>query len=125
MNVINSSIPILRLGNFLISSPQIAIHDKIAVQYKDDILQKIVEIKIKGLILDISAIDVVDSFLVRVISDIASSANLMGCPTVVTGMSPAVAITLAEMDLSLRGVFTALDIEKSLKILREEERRHM
>ena len=92
--MINSSIPILRLGNFLISSPQIAIHDKIAVQYKDDILQKIVEIKIKGLILDISAIDVVDSFLVRVISDIASSANLMGCPTVVTGMSPAVAITL-------------------------------
>ena len=119
-----SSIPILRLGNFLISSPQIAFHDKIAVQYKDDVLQKIVELKAKGLILDISAIDVVDSFLVRVISEIASSANLMGCPTVVTGMSPAVAITLAEMDLSLRGVFTALNIEKSLKILREEERRH-
>ncbi len=120
-----SSIPILRLGTFLISSPQIAIHDKIAVQYKDDILQKIVEMKAKGLVLDISAIDVVDSFLVRVISEIASSANLMGCPTVVTGMSPAVAITLAEMDLSLRGVFTALDIEKSLRILREEERRHV
>jgi len=120
----NSSIPILRLGNYLISSPQIAIHDKIAVQYKDEVLQKIVALKAKGLILDISAIDVVDSFLVRVISEIASSANLMGCPTVVTGMSPAVAITLTEMDLSLSGVFTALDIEKSLKILREKEGRH-
>jgi len=119
-----STIPILRLGNYLLTSPQIAIHDKIAVQYKDEILQKIVETKVKGLILDISAIDVVDSFLVRVISEIASSANLMGCPTVVSGMSPAVAITLAEMDLSLRGVFTALDIEKSLKILRGEEMRH-
>jgi len=98
-------------------------HDKIAVKYRDEILQKIAETNSKGLILDISAIDIVDSFLVRVISDIAFSANLMGCHTVVTGMSPAVAITMAEMDLQLRGVFTALDIGKSVKILEQEEMR--
>jgi len=118
-----SIIPILKLDNFLISSPQIAIHDRIAVQYKDALLQKIAETKSKGLILDISAIDVVDSFLVRVISDVASAANVMGCHTVLTGMSPAVAITLAEMDLQLKGVFTALDIGKSMKILQREEMR--
>jgi rsbT antagonist protein RsbS len=112
-------IPILKSGDYLITSPQVALHDKLAVQYKDEILERIVESRAKGLVLDVSAIDVVDSFLVRQIGEIASAASIMGAQVVVVGLRPEVAMTLVEMGLSLRGVRTARDLEKGMKILRE------
>jgi len=118
-----SVIPILKSGDYLITSPQVALHDKLAVQFKGDVLRRIVETKAKGLVLDISAIDVVDSFLVRQIGEIAMSANIMGAQVVVVGLRPDVAMTLVEMGFSLRGVHTALDLEKGLEVLRRTGRR--
>jgi rsbT antagonist protein RsbS len=112
-------IPILKSGDYLITSPQVALHDKLAVQYKDEILERIVESRAKGLVLDVSAIDVVDSFLVRQIGEIASAASIMGAQVVVVGLRPEVAMTLVEMGLSLIGVRTARDLEKGMQILRE------
>lgn len=118
-NLEKVSIPILKSGAYLITSPQVALHDKLAVQFKDDILQRIVETKAKGLVLDISAIDIVDSFLVRVIGEIATAAKIMGAQVVVVGLGPAVAMTLVEMGFLLGGVHTALDLEKGLEVLRK------
>lgn len=118
-----TSIPILKSGDYLITSPQVALHDKMAVQFKDDILRRIVETKAKGLVLDISAIDVVDSFLVRQIGEIATAANIMGAQVVVAGLRPEVAMTLVEMGFSLKGVHTALDLEKGLETLRKAGKR--
>lgn len=117
------SIPILKSGDYLITSPQVTLHDKMAVQFKSDILQKIVETKAKGLVLDVSAIDVVDSFLVRVIGEIATAASIMGAQVVMVGLRPAVAMTLVEMGFSLEGVHTALDLEKGLELLRKAGKR--
>jgi len=111
------SIPILKTGDYLITSPQVALHDKMAVQFKDDILRRIVETKAKGLVFDISAIDIVDSFLVRQIGEIAIAANIMGAQVVVVGLRPEVAMTLVEMGFSLKGVHTARDLEKGLEVL--------
>jgi rsbT antagonist protein RsbS len=111
-------IPILKSGDYLITSPQVALHDKLAIQYKDELLERIVESRAKGLVLDVSAIDVVDSFLVRQIGEIASAASIMGAQVVVVGLRPEVAMTLVEMGLSLRGVRTARDLEKGIEILR-------
>jgi rsbT antagonist protein RsbS len=112
-------IPILKSGDYLITSPQVALHDRLAVQYKDEILERIVEARAKGLVLDVSAIDVVDSFLVRQIGEIASAASIMGAQVVVVGLRPEVAMTLVEMGLSLRGVRTARDLEKGIETLRK------
>lgn len=117
------TIPILKSGDCLITSPQVALHDKLAVQYKDDILEKIVETKAKGLVLDLSAIDVVDSFLVRQIGEIATAANIMGAQVVVVGLTPEVAMTLVEMGFSLKGVHTARNLEKGLEVLAKTGRR--
>jgi len=117
------TIPILKSGDNLITSPQIALHDKLAVQFKTDILQKIIETKAKGLVLDVSAIDVVDSFLVRQIGEIATAANIMGAKVVVVGLQPTVAMTLVEMGFSLRGIHTARDLEKGFEILQKIGRR--
>jgi rsbT antagonist protein RsbS len=116
------TIPILKSGDYLITSPQVALHDKLAVQYKDDILKKIVETKAKGLVLDVSAIDVVDSFLVRQIGEIATAANIMGAQVVIAGLRPEVAMTMVEMGFSLKGVSTARDLEKGMEILRKTGR---
>jgi rsbT antagonist protein RsbS len=113
------TIPILKSGDYLITSPQVALHDKLAVQYKDQILEKIVETKAKGLVLDVSAIDVVDSFLVRQIGEIATAANIMGAQVVIAGLRPEVAMTMVEMGFSLRGVHTARDLERGIEILRK------
>nr|MDO8097639.1 STAS domain-containing protein [Candidatus Njordarchaeota archaeon] len=111
------NIPILKSGDYLITSPQVALHDKLAVQYKDDILERIIETKAKGLVLDVSAIDVVDSFLVRQIGEIATAANIMGAQVVVVGLRPEVAMTLVEMGFTLKGIHTARDLEKGIEIL--------
>ena len=113
-------IPILKIGNVLIASIQTTLHDSSAVQFKDDLLQRIFETRARGLILDLTAVEVVDSFIGRLISDIASMAGLMGTRVVITGLQPAVAITLVELGLELSGVLTALNLEKGLAALQRQ-----
>jgi rsbT antagonist protein RsbS len=113
-------IPILKIGNVLIASIQVALHDSSAVQFKEDLLNKIYETKARGLIVDLTAVEVVDSFIGRLISDIASMAGLMGTRVVITGLQPAVAITLVELGLELPQVLTALNLEKGLAMLRRQ-----
>ena len=110
-------IPILKIGEVLIASIQTTLHDSSAVQFKDDLLQRIFETRARGLIVDLTAVEVVDSFIARLISDIASMAGLMGTRVVITGLQPAVAITLVELGLELPQVLTALNLEKGLAAL--------
>jgi rsbT antagonist protein RsbS len=112
-------IPILQIENFLVASIQTELHDKIAIQFKDDLLQRVYETKSRGLVLDLTAIDVVDSFIARIIGDLAEMAGLMGAIVVVTGLQPAVAITLVELGVEMREVVTALNLEKGIEMLRE------
>jgi rsbT antagonist protein RsbS len=97
----------------------VALHNRVAIQFKNDILDKIAETKVRGLVFDVSAIDVVDSFLVRQIGEIAMSAGIMGTAVVVVGLRPEVAMSLVEMGLSLEKIQTARDLEKGLEILRK------
>jgi rsbT antagonist protein RsbS len=113
-------IPILKIGDVLIASIQVSLHDSSAVQFKEDLLNRIYETKARGLIVDLTAVEVVDSFIGRLISDIASMAGLMGTRVVISGLQPAVAITLVELGLELSGVMTALNLEKGLAILRRQ-----
>lgn len=113
-------IPILKIGDVLIASIQTTLHDSSAVQFKDDLLQRIFETRARGLIVDLTAVEVVDSFIARLISDIASMAGLMGTRVVITGLQPAVAITLVELGLELPQVLTALNLEKSLAALQRQ-----
>ena len=110
-------IPILKIGDILIASIQVALHDASAVQFKDDLLQKVHDTRAKGVIIDLTAVDVVDSFIGRLIADIAAMAGLMGTRVVLTGLQPAVAITLVELGLELPRVLTALNLEKGLIVM--------
>lgn len=111
-------IPILQIEDFLVASIQVALHDRSAVQFRDDLLQRIYGTKSKGLIIDLTAVDIVDSFIGRLIGDVAEMAALMGTRVVVSGLQPAVAITLTELGLDLPGIITALNLEKGISILR-------
>lgn len=113
-------IPILQIEDFLVASIQVALHDRSAVQFRDDLLQRIFDTKAKGLIIDLTAVDIVDSFIGRLIGDVAEMAALMGTRVVVSGLQPAVAITLTELGLELPGIITALNLEKGIAILRRE-----
>ncbi|NJK78440.1 MAG: STAS domain-containing protein [Chloroflexaceae bacterium] len=113
-------IPILKVGDVLIASIQVALHDASAVQFKDDLLEKIHATKARGVIIDLTAIDVVDSFIGRMIADIAAMSGLMGARVVLTGLQPAVAITLVELGLELPQVLTALNLEKGLELMRRQ-----
>ncbi len=113
----NLRIPILKIGDILIASIQVALHDASAVQFKDDLLQKIHDTRARGVIIDLTALDVVDSFIGRLIADIAAMAGLMGARVVLTGLQPAVAITLVELGLELPRVLTALNLEKGLAMM--------
>lgn len=111
-------IPILQIEDFLVASVQTALHDRAAMRFKDDLLQRIHETKARGLLLDLTALDVVDSFLAKLTGDIAEMAALMGTTVVVTGLQPAVAMALVELGVELRGVMTALNLEKGIRTLR-------
>jgi rsbT antagonist protein RsbS len=111
-------IPILQIEDFLVASIQVSLHDRSAVQFRDDLLQRIYDTKAKGLIIDLTAVDIVDSFIGRLIGDVAEMAALMGTRVVVSGLQPAVAITLTELGLDLPGVITSLNLEKGIAILR-------
>lgn len=111
-------IPILRMGPVLLVSIQVDMHDQLALALQDDLSNAITTHGSKGVLLDISALSVVDSFMGRMLANIADIARVLDAATVVVGMQPAVAITLVELGLSLPGVRTALDIEKGFALLR-------
>lgn len=110
-------IPVLKIGEVLIASIQVALHDASAVQFKDDLLERLHETRARGVIVDLTALDVIDSFIGRLIADIAAMAGLMGARVVLTGLQPAVAITLVELGLELPNVATALNLEKGLALM--------
>jgi rsbT antagonist protein RsbS len=113
-------IPILRMGEFLLVSIQVDLHDQLAVQLQDDLTQSVQRHGSKGVLIDISAVEIVDSFIGRMISDISGMGRILGARTVLVGMRPAVAITLVELGLSLPGVETALSVERGMSLLRDE-----
>ena len=111
-------IPILKLGDLLLVTIQVDMHDRLALALQDDLTTMISRTAARGVLLDISALDVVDSFIGRVLANIAAMARVLDAETVVVGMQPAVAITLVELGLALPGVRTALDVERGMALLR-------
>ena len=111
-------IPILRMGEFLLVTIQVDMHDQLALTLQDDLTRAIEKKGAKGVLMDISALEMVDSFIGRMISDISGMARILDAKTVVVGMQPAVAITLVELGLSLPGVATALNVERGMEMLR-------
>jgi rsbT antagonist protein RsbS len=111
-------IPIIKLRDVLIVSIQVSLSDAVVVQLKDDITNKIEHSEARGLVIDVSGIDLMDSYISRAIRDIGLVARLMGVRTVISGLDPMIAMTLVEMGLELKGVRTALDLESALDILR-------
>lgn len=112
-----SNIPILKLGDFLLVTIQMDVHDRTALQLQDDLTNEIAKRRSKGVLIDISNLEVVDTFMGRVLSDIASMAKVLDAETVVVGMRPAVAMTLVELGLSLSSVVTALNLERGMDLL--------
>jgi len=112
-------IPILKMGAFLLVTIQVDMHDRLAMQLQDDLTERIVSARARGVLIDISSLEVVDSFIGRMISNIAAMARVLDAETVVVGMQPAVAITLVELGLSLEGVRTALNVDKGMLLLQK------
>jgi len=112
-------IPILRMGEFLLVTIQVDMHDQLAMTLQDDLSERISSTGARGVLIDISALDIVDSFIGRMIATISGLSKIMDAETVVVGMQPAVAITLVELGLTLPGVITALDVERGMRLLRE------
>jgi rsbT antagonist protein RsbS len=111
-------IPILKMGDYLLVTIQVDMHDRLAMALQDDLTERIVSARAKGVLMDISALEMVDSFIGRMIGDIAAVSRVLDAETVVVGMRPAVAITLVELGLSLAGVRTALNVERGMELLR-------
>lgn len=110
-------IPILKMGHFLLVTIQVDLYDKLALSLESDLIQKISTHGSKGVLIDISAVSIVDSFMGRIIGNIAQMSKVLDAETVVVGMQPAVAITLVELGLPLKGVLTALNVEKGMELL--------
>jgi rsbT antagonist protein RsbS len=111
-------IPILRMGQFLLVTIQVDMHDQLAMTLQDDLTSMIDKVGAKGVLVDISALEMVDSFIGRMIANISGMSRILDAQTVLVGMQPAVAITLVELGLSLEGVKTALDVDKGMRMLR-------
>ena len=111
-------IPILKMGQFLLVTIQVDLYDRLALDLEADLIGQITQMNARGVLIDISAVSIVDSFMGRILSNIAGMARILDSVTVVVGMQPAVAITLVELGLSLTGVHTALNVEKGLDLLR-------
>ena len=110
-------IPVLRIGRYLLVSIQVDMHDRLAMTLQDDLTQRIVQDRAKGVLIDISALDVVDSLIGRTIGNIAAMSRVLDAHTVLVGMQPAVAITLVELGVELPGVRTALNVERGMAML--------
>jgi rsbT antagonist protein RsbS len=113
-------IPILKMGQFLLVTIQIDLYDRLALNLEADLVKMVSKTGAKGVLIDISAVSIVDSFMGRIIGNIANMSKIMDAVTVVVGMQPAVAITLIELGLPLTGVHTALDVEKGMVLLRKK-----
>jgi rsbT antagonist protein RsbS len=113
-------IPILRMGKFLLVTIQIDLYDRLATNLESDLVQMVNKTEAKGVLIDISALSIVDSFMGRILGNIGSMSKIMDAETVVVGMQPAVAITLIELGLELKGVHTALNVEKGMELLNEK-----
>ena len=111
-------IPILKMGRFLLVSIQVDMDDRTAMHLQDDLTARIVKDRAKAVLIDISALDVVDSFIGRMLANTAAMAHILDAETVVVGMQPSVAITLVELGLSLKGVRSALNVERGMEMLR-------
>lgn len=111
-------IPILQMGEFLLVTIQVDMHDRLAMTLQDDLTNRISKTHANGVLIDISALEIVDSFIGRILGNIAKMSRVMDAETVVVGMQPAVAITLVELGLSLTGIRTALNVEKGMALLR-------
>jgi len=121
-------IPILKMGPLLLVTIQVDMHDRLALTLQEDLTAKIASTRARGVLIDISSLEIVDSFIGRMLGNIAAMSKVLGAVTVVTGMQPSVAITLVELGLSLKGVRTALNVEKGMEMLKasmdEEEGWH-
>lgn len=115
-------VPVLRIGDVLLVSIQVDLDDQTVLNLQDDLAQRIVDTAARGVVIDITAVEIVDSFVGRMLATIAAISRMLDAETVVVGMRPAVAITLVELGLSLGGVRTALDLEKGLALLRRSGR---
>jgi rsbT antagonist protein RsbS len=111
-------IPILRMGDFLLVTIQVDMHDRLAMTLQDDLTERIEKTGAKGVLIDISALEMVDSFIGRMIANISGMSRILDAKTVLVGMQPAVAITLVELGLTLPGVQTALNVERGMQRLR-------
>jgi rsbT antagonist protein RsbS len=111
-------IPIMRIGDCLLVTIQVDMHDRMAMALQDDLAEKIVATRARGVMIDISALEIVDSFIGRMLNNIAAISRVLDAVTVVVGMQPAVAITLVELGLTLTGVRTALDVDRGLAVVR-------
>src|SRR6195952_3209236 len=112
-------IPILKMGSFLLVTIQVDMHDQLAMTLQDDLTMKITSTGAKAVLIDISSLDIVDSFIGRMLAGIAGRAKILDAQTVVVGMQPAVAITLVELGLSLEGIKTALNVDKGMLLLQK------
>ncbi len=113
-------IPILRMGEFLLVTIQIDMHDQLALKLQDDLSNAINKNASRGVLIDISTLEMVDSFIGRMVADISGVGRILGAETILVGMQPAVAITLVELGLSLPGVATALNVERGMALLRRK-----
>jgi rsbT antagonist protein RsbS len=112
-------IPILKMGHFLLVTIQVDLYDRLALSLENDLINMVNQVDAKGVLIDISAVSIVDSFMGRILGNIASMTKIMDAETVVVGMQPAVAITLVELGLTLAGVHTALNVEKGMELLQQ------
>jgi rsbT antagonist protein RsbS len=113
-------IPILRMGKFLLVTIQVDLYDRLALNLESDLVQMVSKTGASGVLIDISALSIVDSFMGRILGNIGSMSKIMDAETVVVGMQPAVAITLIELGLELKGVHTALNVEKGMELLQHK-----
>ena len=112
-------IPIIKMAEFLLVSIQVDMHDKLALTLQDDLTNQIVKSRARGVLIDISSLEIVDSFIGRMLANIAAMSRVLDAATVVVGMRPAVAITLVELGMSVTGVRTALNVERGMDLLRD------